>query len=140
LDQWRRTLAEFSNYKKRTERENAEFQKLATANLVKRLLPVLDDFDRAFVNLPESLAHDGWVGGIDMVRQKLVTALAQEGVQPIDEGDGVFNPDLHEAVTYEDSTEHEDSQIIEVIRKGYRIEDRVLRPAQVRVARKVEVD
>jgi len=136
LDQWRRTAAEFSNYKKRNERENREFQQYATAGFIQRLLPVLDDLDRAFGNLPEHLKGDGWISGIDLVRQKLMALLEQEGVAAIEIGDGTFNPGRHEAVTYEESSEHEDGQIIGVIQKGYRIGERILRPAQVRVARR----
>ena len=79
LDQLRRTAAEFSNYKKRTERENSEFQKYATAGFIKKLLPVLDDLDRAFRNLPEHLREESWINGVELVRQKLTTMLGQDG-------------------------------------------------------------
>lgn len=135
LDQWRRTAAEFSNYKKRTDRERVEFQKSATAGFIMRLLPTIDDLDRAFENLPADLSDHDWVNGIQMVRQKLNALLDGEGVEAIDCADGSFDPALHEAITYEESDEHDEGEIIDVFQKGYRIGDRVLRPAQVRVAK-----
>jgi molecular chaperone GrpE len=140
LDQWRRSAAEFSNYKKRLERENAEFQRYALAGFIKKLLPVVDDLDRAFASLPEHLRGEGWVNGVDLVRQKLEMVLSQEGVMPIEVEEGMFDPSRHEAVTHEDSSELADGRIIGVVQRGYRIGDRVLRPAQVRVARHVESD
>jgi len=136
LDQWRRTAAEFANYKKRVERDNAEFLKSATAGFIKRLLPIVDDMERGFENLPEHLRGDGWVNGVDLVRQKLTALLASEGIEVIERGAGSFDPALHEAVTYEPSEELEDGEIIDVIQKGYRLGERVLRPAQVRVAKR----
>jgi len=135
LDQWRRTAAEFSNYKKRTERERIEFQKSATAGFIMRLLPTIDDLDRAFENLPGDLSDHDWVNGIQMVRQKLNALLDQEGVETIDCADGSFDPAQHEAITYEENDEHDEGEIIDVFQKGYRIGERVLRPAQVRVAK-----
>ena len=136
LDQWRRAAAEFANYRKRVERDNAEFLKTATAGLIKRLLPIVDDLDRAFENMPRQLYGDGWVDGVDLVRQKLAALLKSEGVEPIEGAEASFDPALHEAITYEPSENHEDGDIIDVIQKGYRLGDRVLRPAQVRVAKR----
>lgn len=138
LDQWRRSVAEFSNYRKRMERDRQEFQKTATADFLKRLLPVVDDMERAFAHLPADLAGREWVIGMQMVYQKLLDLLRQEGLQPIEAEGGQFDPLYHEAVSYEESTEHEDGAIIGVVRRGYRFGDRVLRPAQVRVARRRE--
>lgn len=135
LDQWRRTAAEFSNYKKRTERERIEFQKAATAGFIQRLLPALDDLDRAFDNLPAELDGHDWVNGIRLVRQKMNGLLDQEGVEVIDCEGARFDPELHDAITYEESRELDEGQIIDVLQRGYRIGDRILRPAQVRVAR-----
>jgi len=135
LDQWRRTAAEFSNYKKRTDRERIEFQKSATAGFIMRLLPSIDDLDRAFENLPADLADHDWVNGVQMVHQKLSGLLDQEGVEVIDCAGGDFDPALHEAITYEENDEHGEGEIIDVFQKGYRIGERVLRPAKVRVAK-----
>jgi len=135
LDQWRRTAAEFSNYKKRSERERAEHQVFATAGFIGKLLPAIDDLDRAFENLPDHLKEDDWVGGVQMVRQKLMTLLEQEGVEPIAQSGCAFDPNLHEAITYEENSDHEEGEVIDVVQKGYRIGERILRPAQVRVAK-----
>ena len=88
-----------------------------------------------FGNLPEDLDGHDWVNGIQMVRQKMHALLEQEGVEPIDCAGETFDPVLHEAVTYEDSNDHTEGQIIDVFQTGYRIGDRILRPAKVRVAR-----
>jgi len=136
LDQWRRSAAEFSNFKKRTERESSEFQRFALADFIKKLLPVLDDLNRAFANLPEAYRGDGWVNGVDLVRQKLDQILAGEGLTPLGEANETFDPSRHEAVTYEDNKDYEDGKVISVVQKGYRMGDRILRPAQVRVSRR----
>ncbi len=138
LDQWRRSVAEFSNFRKRMERDRQEFQKIATADFIKRLLPVVDDMERAFAHLPAELAGHEWITGMQMIYQKLLELLRQEGLQPIEAEGGQFDPLLHEAVSYEESSEHEDGAIIGVVRQGYRLGDRILRPAQVRVARRRE--
>jgi molecular chaperone GrpE len=135
LDQWRRATAEFSNYKKRTDRERVEFQKSATTGFIMRLLPAIDDFDRAFDNLPHDLVGHDWVSGIQMVRQKMHALLDQEGVEPIVCAGEMFDPVLHEAVTYEESDDHAEGQVIDVLESGYRVGERILRPAKVRVAK-----
>ncbi len=138
LDQWRRSVAEFSNFRKRVERDRQEFQKTATADFLKRLLPIVDDMERAFAHLPAELAGHEWIIGMQMVYQKLLDLLRQEGLQTIEAEGGQFDPLYHEAVSYEESAEHEDGAIIGVVRRGYRFGERVLRPAQVRVARRRE--
>ncbi len=135
LDQWRRTAAEFANYRKRQEREQAEFVKQANAALIAKLLPVLDDFDLAFEHLPEDVAKSAWVEGFALIRRKLHAILEQEGVTPIEAVGQPFDPTLHEAVSHEESEEVESGHVIAEVRKGYRLGDRVLRPALVRVAR-----
>jgi len=135
LDQWRRTAAEFANYRKRQERDQAEFIKQASAALISKLLPVLDDFDLAFEHLTEKSVNGTWVEGFALIRRKLQTILEQEGVSLIETVGQPFDPTLHEAVTYEESAEVESGRVIAELRKGYRLGDQVLRPAMVRVAR-----
>ncbi|MCD6290813.1 MAG: nucleotide exchange factor GrpE [Anaerolineae bacterium] len=135
LDQWRRTAAEFANYRKRREREQAEFVQQANAALISKLLPVLDDFDLAFEHLPEDVASSTWVEGFALIRRKLQAILEQEGVSVIEAVGKPFDPELHEAVTHEESDEVESGHVIAEVRKGYRLGDKVLRPAMVRVAR-----
>jgi len=138
LDQWRRTAAEFANYKKRVEREKSEHTRYANAALITKLLPVLDDFERAFQTLPAGLSRLTWLEGIALIHRKILYILEQEGLQPIETEGKFFDPLLHEAVTYEETDHYEDGQIIEEVQKGYKLHDRVLRPALVRVAKKKE--
>ncbi len=135
LDQWRRTAAEFANYKKRNEKEQAEFTKYANAALITTLLPLLDDFERAFQTLPGNLRNLTWIDGILLIQRKLQMIFEQVGVTVIKTEDQVFDPILHEAVTYEESVEREEGQLIGEVQKGYKLHDRVLRPALVRVSK-----
>jgi molecular chaperone GrpE len=134
LDQWRRTAAEFANYKKRAERENAEATRFCNAALITRLLPVLDDIDRAFVNLPDDLAGNPWVEGMMLVQRKFHSIFEQEGVQEIKTEEQMFDPVLHEAVTHESNDSVPEGYVLGEVEKGYRLNDRVLRPAKVRVS------
>lgn len=138
LDQWRRSMAEFSNYRKRVTREREELQRTAAGDFIKRLLSVVDDLELAFEHLPAELENHEWVIGVRMVYQKLMDLLISEGLEEIDAGRGTaFDPAVHEAISYEESQDQEEGEIIAPFRKGYRMGDRVLRPAQVRVAKKV---
>jgi molecular chaperone GrpE len=134
LDGWQRARAEFANYKKRVEREQAEAHARAAAGILIRFLPVLDDLERALKERPPG-ADPGWVEGIELVLRKLQGLLEAEGVEMIPAEGQPFDPTLHEAVTHEASGDHREGHVIEVIQKGYRLGDRVLRPSLVRVAR-----
>jgi molecular chaperone GrpE len=134
LDQWRRSVAEFSNYRKRVERDQSEAKKYYNADLLTRLMPMLDDLDTAFANLPETLDGEPWIEGLRLIHRKLHSIFAQEGLQEIETVGQPFNPTLHEAITHEPSETTEEGRIISELRKGYRLNDRVLRPAQVRVS------
>ena len=135
LDQWRRTAAQFSNYKKRVEKEQAEFTKMANAALITRLLPIVDDFERAFQTLPPGLRGMTWIEGIALIQRKLQLLLEQEGVEVIETEGKTFDPLLHEAVSYEEAEGFEEGQIIAEVQKGYKMGERVLRPSLVRVAK-----
>jgi molecular chaperone GrpE len=135
LDGWRRAQAEFSNYKKRQRAEQSKIRELANASLLRRLLPVLDDFKRAIATMPEGLRHLSWSQGLLMIERKLETILETEGVEPIETEGERFDPNYHEAVTHEEMPGYEEGQIIGEVQKGYTLGDRVLRPALVRVAK-----
>lgn len=135
LDGWQRARAEFSNYKKRIERDQEDARARATAAVLAKILPVADDLQRALRDRPAGEAADAWAEGIELIERKLAALLEAEGVEPIPAAGTTFDPALHEAVTYESSDDHNEGQIIEVIQQGYRIGERVLRPARVRVAR-----
>jgi len=135
LDGWQRARAEFANYKKRIERDQEEARGRGAAALLAKILPIEDDLRRAVRERPESegLAH--WADGIELIQRKLEAVLEAEGVEVIPAEGVAFDPALHEAVTYEASNDHREGEIIEVIQQGYRLGERVLRPARVRVAR-----
>jgi molecular chaperone GrpE len=136
LDGWQRARAEFANYKRRVEAERTELAASAGADALSRVLPAVDDFERAMQTLPDDLKDHPWVNGISMVQRKLNAALEQSGITPIVTNPGdTFDPNVHEAVTHEDSEQFGSEQIIGEVQRGYKIGDRVLRPAMVRVAR-----
>jgi molecular chaperone GrpE len=136
LDGWQRARAEFTNYKRRVEVERGELAVNAGAEALKRVLPAVDDFERAVQTLPEDLKDHAWVSGMLLVQRKLNAALEQSGITPISTNPGdIFDPNVHEAVTHEDSEQFTSEQIISEVQKGYRIGDRVLRPSLVRVAK-----
>jgi molecular chaperone GrpE len=140
LDGWQRARAEFANYKKRIEKEQEDMVKSANGAFITRLLPVMDDFERAFQTLPLDLMGMTWLEGIALIQRKLQMLLEQEGVTVIETEGRLFDPTLHQAVTHEESEEHEEGQIIGEVQKGYKMGDRVLRPSLVRVAKKVSGD
>ena len=136
LDGWQRARAEFANYKRRVEAERAELAASASANALKRVLPAVDDFERAMQTLPDELKDNPWVSGLSMVQRKLNAALEQSGITPLATNPGdAFDPNVHEAITHEESDQFASGQIIGEVQRGYKIGDRVLRPAMVRVAR-----
>lgn len=134
LDGWQRTQADFSNYKKRVERDRQQVQQNAKANVVRRYLEILDDLERALANKPQNGEGAEWADGIDLIYRKWLNALEVDDIKPMEVGDQLFDPTLHEGISQEESEEHESGEIIEVIQTGYFIGDRVLRPARVRVA------
>lgn len=131
---WQRERADFINYKKRIERDQAQSLQNITGNLVKRYLVVLDDLERALKNRPQGGEAAAWANGIELIFRKLQGILEAEGVQPIPAEGAQFDPNIHEAISHEPSDGHESGQVIEVIQQGYTLGDRVLRPALVRVA------
>ncbi len=136
LEGWQRERAEFANYKKRSEADRNQLVFLTGVKIVEKLLPVIDDFDRALTNLPDDLKDNGWIEGVRLTRRKLVGLLEDEGLSPIPIAPGdPFDPTLHEAITHEASDQFGEGQIIAEVQKGYRIGERVLRPALVRVSR-----
>ena len=135
LDGWQRSRADFANYKKRVERDQAQVSQKATANVVKHFLEVMDDLELALKNRPQDGEGAAWADGVELVYRKFSSILETEGVTPIEADEQYFDPTLHEAITNEDNPDYESGQIIEVLKRGYFIGDRVLRPATVRVAR-----
>ena len=135
LDGWQRARAEFANYKKRIEREQEESRSRVAAEILTRYVGVLDDLERALKDRPKEGESAAWASGIDLIYRKWMAILEAEGVQPILPEGQTFDPNVHEAVSHETSDGYTEGQIIEVIHQGYRLGDRVLRPARVRVAK-----
>jgi molecular chaperone GrpE len=127
---WQRSQADFINYKRRTEQERGDIIKLSNANLLFNLLPVLDDMERALDSISDKLAGFTWVDGIVIIYRKLKAILEANGVSEIKAAGAKFDPALHEAVVH---VEGEEGEVTEVLQKGYMINDRVLRPAMVKV-------
>jgi molecular chaperone GrpE len=132
---WQRAAADMSNYRKRSEQERSELVKNANADLIRRLLPAIDDMERAFQTVPADLAKQPWVEGMGMIERKLLTILEQEGVTQYSALGQMFDPAYHDAVTVEPSDPANDGKVIGEILKGYRTRDRVLRCALVRVGK-----
>ncbi len=135
LDGWQRARAEFANYKKRVEKEQAQVYQNAVGAIVKRYLEVVDDLERALKNRPTDGDGAAWAEGIELVYRKLLGILESEGVKPMEAEGQPFDPNLHEAILTDESQQYESGQITEVLQKGYLLGDKVLRPALVRVAR-----
>jgi molecular chaperone GrpE len=132
---WQRSAADFANYRRRTEQEREATLGLANEMLLLKLLAVVDDFDRALAQMPPELEHLGWIEGIWLVERKLRALLESEGVTPIEATGKPFDPREHEAVVHEETTTAPDQTVIGELQRGYRIRDRVLRPALVSVAK-----
>ncbi len=135
LDGWQRSRAEFANYKKRVEREQASIYQTTSTTIIKRYLDILDDLERALNNRPPEGDGKIWAEGIELIYRKFLSILENEGVVIMKAQGEQFDPNLHEAISSEENDEFESGQIIEVVKQGYTQGERVLRPALVRVAR-----
>jgi molecular chaperone GrpE len=139
LEGWQRERAAFTNYKKRVEREQAEAYQNAAGRVIARYLDVLDDFDRAIKDQPaegdSAEAQARWADGVLLIYRKFQNVLEAEGVTRIEAEGREFDPALHEAVLHEDSADHASGHVTEVLRHGYKIGERVIRPALVKVAK-----
>jgi molecular chaperone GrpE len=139
LDGWKRAQADFENFRKRIERDAAETRIQSIGRAATRWFPILDDLDRALKKRTATDNWEQWAAGVEMIYRKGVAALEAEGISPFEaEAGSEFDPSLHEAVTMEPCPDKKDGEILGTIRCGYRLGDRVLRPAQVRVACRAE--
>lgn len=132
---WQRTAADFANYRRRTEQERDAMLGLANEALLAKLLVVADDFDRAIANMPPELQSVGWVEGIAAIDRKLRLLLDSEGLTPIEAVGKPFDPHEHDAVVQEERPDVDEGTVTAELQRGYRIRDRVLRPAMVAVAK-----
>ena len=129
-----RLAADFENYRKRARQEQVDTMRYAAATVAERLLPVLDDAERALGHAPEGV-DEGWLKGVRLTFQKLDEVLRSVGVERIEAVGAPFDPKQHEAVGSEETAEHPEDTVVAELRAGYRMHDRVLRPALVKVAR-----
>lgn len=136
LNGLQRERADFANYKRRIDQESLNTYQNALADIVKVFLLVSDDLDRALANRPEDETCKPWVDGVELISKKLMRALLNQGVEKlvVNPGDA-FDPNLFEAVTHEEHDEYSNGQVIEVLTPGYKIKERIIRPATVRVAK-----
>ena len=132
---WQRERPEFANFKRRVERERIETYQHASVDVIKQLLPIVDDFERAMANIPEELRDNPWVSGVSLIGRKFERLLEQFSVNAIDPTGQPFNAEQHEAVVMDESETVESGHVIETLQRGYMVGDRVIRPALVRVAR-----
>jgi molecular chaperone GrpE len=130
-----RIAADFQNYKRRTEQERETTAGLANESLLRKVIAIADDFDRAIEAMPEALTADGWVQGIAAIDRKLRTLLDSEGVTPIEALGLPFDPRQHEALSHIETSDAPDETVVAEIQRGYRVRDRVLRPSLVAVAK-----
>lgn len=130
-DRYLRTLADFENYRKRADREKTDFYKYALQGVLKELLPVLDNFDRALEHAEEG---DDFHKGVLLIYKQLLDVLRKNGVKPIEESGVKFDPNIHEGVVREEDPSVPSHTVTAVLQKGYFLHDRLLRPAMVKVA------
>lgn len=134
-DLLQRVQADFVNYKHRVEQEKEGQAKFAKADLILKLLPLLDDFRRAGKTMPEATANSDWAQGIKLIEKRLEALLEEEGVSKVDAEGKDFDPREHDAISYEESDEYEEGKVKAVLSDGYRLNGKVIRPAQVAVSK-----
>jgi molecular chaperone GrpE len=137
-DRLARQQAEFDNYRKRAAREQQDYRQYAVSDALKQFLPVLDSFDRALAVSQSENGEEKLRSGVELVRKQMLDTLARLGVTPIEAEGAVFDPQLHEAIEMVDTPDAKDNHVISELQRGYRLKDRLLRPAMVRVARNPE--
>ncbi len=130
-DQYLRSRADFENFRRRVEREKAEYFRYALADTLREILPVLDNFERA---LEHETAGSDFRTGVEMIYKQLADLLARGGLKAIDPAGEPFDPTYHEAIARHETTEVEPHLVVDVLQKGYLLHDRLLRPAMVRVS------
>lgn len=133
-DALQRERADFVNYKKRVEREKSEMRSTIAAETLAKVLPIIDDFDRAMTSVPDDAQDNGWLTGLTMIHRKFNELLTQFGIETIDPLGEPFDPNFHEAIGTEDSDEYESNTITAVLQKGYKLDDKCIRVAMVKVA------
>lgn len=135
FDALQRERADFTNYRNRVLRDQDATRQDQKRDIVKKFLILLDDLERAIKNKPEKGEGAEWAKGIELIYRKFLSILNQAGIEQIEAENCEFDPNCHEALTHEPSKNHESGHVIEVIEHGYKLGDRIIRPARVRVAK-----
>lgn len=133
-DRLLRTAAEFDNYRKRVERDRKDQAEAAMADALEDLLPIMDDLERA-LQAPAGDGADAYRKGVELIHRQMDNLLRKRGVKPIEAVGLDFDPRFHQAVIHETSSDHREGEVMEELRRGYMLGDRLLRPAMVKVAR-----
>jgi len=132
-DRLLRQAAEFDNYRKRVDRERKDSAQFAAIDFVEELLPVIDDFERALQI--EAPGADSYRQGLEIIQRALMDMLRKRGVTPIEAVGTTFDPQVHQAVAYEEAPDRRDGEVMEQFTRGYRLGDKLIRPAMVKVAK-----
>lgn len=130
-----RVQADFTNYKRRVDQERSDFARATKADTILKILPAIDDLGRALEMVPEEIASQEWSKGIALIHRKLLSALESEGLKRIEARGKEFDPWEHEAVLHQETRDIEPGKVLMVLREGYKLDDKVIRPAQVIVAK-----
>jgi molecular chaperone GrpE len=133
-DRLLRTTAEFDNYRKRVDRERRDMAERAAESVLADLLPIIDDLERALAAADAGESAEGYRRGVELIHRQLLDLITRRGVTPIETVGQMFDPHLHQSVSSAPSSQHRDGEIIEELRRGYRLGERLLRPAMVKVA------
>ena len=131
-DRLLRTAAEFDNYRKRMDRERRDLAEYTAGEVIKELLPIVDNLERA---LQATAQDDPLRKGVELTHRQMLELLRRRGVTPIEALGADFDPNFHEAVTHEESAQHREGEVMEELQRGYKVGDRLLRPAMVKVAK-----
>ena len=131
-DRLLRTAAEFDNYRKRMDRERRDLAEYTAGEAIKDLLPIIDNLERA---LQAPAQDDPLRKGVELIHKQMLEILRRRGVTPIEALGADFDPNVHEAVTHEESDQHREGEVMEELQRGYKVGDRLLRPAMVKVAK-----
>lgn len=133
-DRVTRQMAEFDNFRKRTEKEKAAMYEVGAKSIIEKLLPIVDNFERGLAAVPEEQKEDSFVTGMEMVYKQIITTFEAVGVKPIEAVGTEFNPDLHNAVMHVEDEEVGENIVVEEFQKGYTYRDSVVRHSMVKVA------
>ena len=133
-DRLLRTAAEFDNYRKRVERERRDLADYIKGDILAELLPIVDNFERA-LQAPAG-GDDAFKKGVELIHKQMLDLLRKRGVTPIDALGADFDPNVHQAVIHEPSDEHREGEVMQELQRGYKLGDRLLRPAMVKVAKR----